>query len=360
MSTSTNDPKTLYSQYLANRKEHLRQTHHAAWHDQTGFDSASYLEPEHVYRAYRRDRSEPSHNSIDAIMELIKRERDTQCGALQPDMPVENINNKQHARPDIQKRHGIQDIFQHVLSSLRKSFAGMNPAILAPALTAIAVVMLVIPFVTNNHSDDSTLPKSLNEQAVEIASLIEVGNAESFGFATQDSEPKTQFNRGSMLASTMIAALGQNIITYDAISQNLQTLIVDSKISGVDTTLAELRGAVTNISDKPSDSGEILKILDPLRAQLKEVHDGTTEQWFELGESIQLISLAAKLRLQSENVEPLDDILKQFHLLSVPDQQVPASKLIGELKQLAALASPGVTDVRQIVSLCRDIRILMQ
>jgi hypothetical protein len=360
MPTSTIDPKTLYNQYLANRKEQPHESQKVAWQGQVERDSAAYLEPDSAYRVYRRNRPEPNGNSIDAIMELIKRERDAKCGSLQPDAQIENIKNQQHARPDVQKRHGIRSLFQDVIGSLRKTFAGMNPGVLVPAVTAVAVVMLMIPFFSDHRSSDSILPNSLNEQAVNAATLIDVGNAESFGFATRDSEPKAQFNKGSMLISIVVAAMGQNMAAYDATSQNLQTLIGDSKLSDVSTTLTELRGAVTNASENPMNSEQIMEMLDPLRAQLKEVNDGTTGQWFELGESVQLISLAAKLRLQSDAAEPLNDTLEGFRSLAVPDEQVPASKLIGELRQMAALASPGISDVRQMVSLCRDIKILMQ
>jgi len=328
-----------------------------------------------VYQSYRYSRNSDQDSSIDEIMAFINAAKSSDFVSVDVDVDVDvelpgsipglaPIADSKSNKAWLFGARSCQGVWRQAQKAV---LTASRWRLTAPAVAALVLAILMIPKLFIGDQQQPGLPESIRSQAPVLATLLEQRHARSLGFASGLIDETIAFNRGLVATDITIAALSGSLSVLESTRLSVAAVADADELSGYDNIVAIRHNSLANagglVVDTPvaaEPSRELLKELAGMQSQLR-VNSGNTESrsWFELGISIQAIWLTAQLHQEMDHPEPLLDSLLIFRNADIPKKQLPAGKLITELRSLAHQASLSDIDISRIVALSRDIKVLM-
>jgi hypothetical protein len=318
----------------------------------------------HIYRCARTDNRE-AH--IDAIMSTIRAEHaNTHLDAASAQ---NSLTEDQGLGRKLKKRFWfIANKNDGFLSkTYEKVQRYLDIRIAVPALSILLLSIVLIPRFSGDSLPVNNLPLSLIESASLTADLIDANTAQSMGFATGVSDEKDAFRQGVLATDISLAVAGQHSSAIDSYERQISSLAGDREIESFESYLRSARqlgqqSEIVGRSDGVNTvvSADVLDALQDLRLSLKSGQSDTENLWFDLGISVEAVAVGAKLQQEKNVIEPLRDALSSYRSIQIPEQTLPASRLLQELQQLAENHDAIDHNLHQIAAVCRDIKALMQ
>jgi len=370
------NPADLYRLY---RRTRATEEHASSNDDLESVESDEFSsDASQIYQNYQRTRTNDHSAQIDIIMQKIEMEK-SRSEALSS---IERENSK---TTTIEQTSSLSSPISALLKFPSRALTWLTgqsgkggvesaPGLFSrglPALAMLVLAVVLLPFLLKDQNEvapSSTLanatgiPASIFHVAKDISPSIDSAGMSALGFSSDSADDTRYFDLGTMVSDVSILTVA------DALNDNKAIILTLAQFAELETDgriKQAIDGLLAELAVEPLSEATIAEQINTLNQAVVETDSQTLKtQWFKLGQSVEVIDLAAEYMVDSNYPVPLQDSLTQLRSLPVMNatnkQEELLVELLQELSLFGAVDDPTTSDARKIDRLISRIRVLVK
>ncbi|MBX2880010.1 MAG: hypothetical protein KTR32_08765 [Granulosicoccus sp.] len=323
-----------------------------------------------TYRTYRNHRSERDDESaVESIMSYIK---DNHSSSQSSTWKANVLNAVLSAPDDDAEQNPVAPQIAGEraptgLKSITTTSIFRFGKLIVPAAAAVLLIVGLLPFLATDTQERGPGMPGLSDHASLLTPFLASSNAQNLGFSTASSSEKMAFAKGRLATDTLILSGVQDRSALDLLRNRDSVLLSDTEsasfsqlVSGFENSLIDNSDTLSDNTSDTNGNPEIQRTANAFHVEIRSNLTDADKSWFDMGASIQSLYLAAQLYIEHGMAEPLENAANDFNQIQLAGEALPASKPIGELQSLISQSASVETVATHIISLSRDIQVLMR